>query len=107
MAKTSLNLDENIEAALAYVLSWISGLAIYLLEKENKFVRFHAMQSFITFLGLSIIGVILSFIPVMGEILSRLLGILGIILWIVCIIKAYQGERFKLPSVGDIAEKYV
>ena len=58
MAKTSLNLDENIEGLLCYLGIWITGLIFYLLEKDNKFVKFHAMQSIIVFLSLFVIIII-------------------------------------------------
>jgi len=110
MAKTSMNMEENMASLLCYILGWITGLIFYLIEKENKTVKFHAMQSILTFLPLTILAFILSamswFIPFMW-ILSWLLGILIFILWIVLIIKAYQGEKFKLPIVGDIAENQV
>jgi len=110
MAKTSMNLEENIASLLCYVLAWVTGIVFLLLEKENKTVRFHAMQSILTFLPLTILSSIFWrmswFIPFMG-ILYSLTGLLTFILWIVLIIKAYQGEKFKLPIVGDIAEKQI
>jgi len=108
MAKTSMNMEENMASLLCYILGWITGLIFYLMEKENKTVKFHAMQSILTFLPLTIFAFILSamswFIPFIW-ILSWLVGILIFILWIILMIKAYQGEKFKLPIVGDIAEK--
>ncbi|MCX7821946.1 MAG: DUF4870 domain-containing protein [Syntrophobacterales bacterium] len=111
--RTKLGLDENIEAMLTYVLGWITGIAFLVLEKESEFVRFHAAQSTITFLAFTIVSVILghlSAIPLIGLlflIANTLLGILAAIVWIVCIIKAFQGERFRLPIVGDLVEKQV
>ncbi|RME53954.1 DUF4870 domain-containing protein [Candidatus Woesearchaeota archaeon] len=105
-AKTSLGIDENIEAVLAYLLAFFTGIAFLLIEKENRFVRFHAMQSTITFAGLFVLSFVLGFIPLLGMLLSLLLTIFAIILWIICLIKAYQGERFKLPIAGDLAEKH-
>lgn len=102
--KTSLGLDENVEGALAYLLGFITGIAFLLLEKESNFVRFHAMQSTIVFLGLFIIDVILGFIPFIGWILGMLITLIGLIVWIMGMIKAYQGELYKFPIVGDIAE---
>ena len=106
MAKSSTGLEENIAALLSYVLGWITGLIFFLIEKDSKFVKFHAMQSIITFAGLMIVSWILSLLPVIGWIISWLLGILALVLWIILMIKAYQGERFKLPIVGDLAEKW-
>jgi len=106
MEKATFGLDENIASALTYVLGFITGIIFILVEKENKTVRFHAMQSNLTFGGLFVIQIVLSFIPFIG-ILSLLVGLLSLILWIVLIIKAFQGEKFKLPVVGDMAESYV
>lgn len=106
MAKSSTGLEENIAALLSYVLGWITGLIFFLIEKESKFVKFHAMQSIITFAALMIISWILAFIPVIGGIISLLLSVLALVLWIILMIKAYQGEKFKLPIVGDLAEKW-
>ena len=62
MAKTSMNLEENVAGALCYVIVWITGIIFFFLEKENKTVRFHAMQSILTFLPLSILGWIIGWI---------------------------------------------
>ena len=105
--KATFDLDENIASLLCYLLTWITGLIFYLVEKENKMVRFHALQSIITFLPLMIIYWIVGAIfwwSGIGYILSILIGLLIFILWIVLMIKAYQGERYKLPIVGDIAD---
>ena len=100
-AKSGLGLPSNTAAALAYVLGWVTGIVFLLLEKDNKFVRFHAMQSIITFGALTL----LSFVPVIGWMLSPVLMIIGFVLWLLLIFKAYQGEKFKLPVIGDFAEK--
>ena len=108
MAKTSMNLEENIASMLCYIAAWLTGLIFILMEKENKTVKFHAWQSFLTFMGVFIVYFILYalswFIPLLW-ILSALFGLLVFVLWLVLVIKAYQGEKFKLPIVGDIAEK--
>ncbi len=111
MAKTSLGLEENIAGALCYILGWITGLVFFLLEKENRFVRFHAMQSIATFLPLTlivwIIQVLFLWIPVISWAIMSLIWIITLILWVVLMIKAYQGVLFKLPIVGDFAEKQI
>jgi len=106
-AKTTLGMEENLEALIAYLGVWITGLIILLLEKKSEYVRFHAMQSLITFLGITILSWILAFVPFVGGLLYELLWLLGIILWIVGMIKAYQGERYKFPFVGDLAEQWL
>lgn len=93
-------LPKNTAAALSYVLGWLTGIVFLLIEKD-PFVRFHAMQSIITFGGLTI----LSLLPVIGWILSPLVMILGFVLWLLLIYKAYQGEEYKLPWVGEFAKK--
>jgi uncharacterized membrane protein len=106
MAKTSTGLDENVAGLLCYVLGWISGLVFFLIEKENKFVRFHALQSIIVFGVLFLAAFIISWIPFIGGLISGLISVLALVLWIILMIKAYQGEKFKLPWAGDLAEKY-
>ncbi len=104
MEKTSMGLEENIAGLLCYVLGWLTGIVFLVLEKENKFVRFHAMQSIATFLPLMIIAWIIGWIPFIGIVISSLIGILSLILWLILMFKAYQGEMYKLPIVGDFAE---
>ena len=106
MDKTSMGLEANVAGLLCYVLGWISGLVFILMEKENKFVRFHAMQSIIVFGAITIVSIIVSFIPFIGTIISWLLSVLALVLWIVLMIKAYQGNMYKLPWAGDLAEKH-
>lgn len=105
--KTSMGLEPNLAGLLCYVLGWVTGLIFFILEKENQFVRFHAMQSIVTFGALTVVSIILSFIPFIGWILGWLLSVLGFILWIILMIKAYQGQRYKLPWAGNFAEKQV
>jgi uncharacterized membrane protein len=104
--KTSMGLEQNVAGLLCYVVGWITGLIFFLVEKDNKFVRFHAMQSIIVFGGLSVIGIILGMIPILGWIAGALLWLLAVILWILLMVKAYQNTWYKLPWVGDLAEKY-
>lgn len=102
--KTETGINENLEGLLCYLLGWLTGIIFYIIEAKNKFVRFHAIQSILVFLPLSVILFIVGFIPFIGWILSIIIGIIIFILWIVLMFKAYKGEKFKLPVVGDIAE---
>ncbi len=97
--------NENLMGAVAYLLGFITGIVLLLIEKQSKFVRFHAMQSTILFGGLFIINVGLGFIPLLGWLAGLFLSLLGFILWIVCLWKAFQGEMYKVPYVGNLAEK--
>ena len=123
--KSSTGLDENVAALLSYVLNWVSGLVFFLIEKNSRLVRFHAMQSILLF-GVFFIGEfaiwIVSFI--LGLIVSQISGLLGtlvwgvlslvgfvlfiaaVIGWVICMIKAYQSQFFKLPFIGNFAEKF-
>lgn len=105
MEKTSTGLQENVAGLLCYVAGWISGIVFLLLEKENKTVRFHAIQSIAVFGAITVVSIVLSWIPVIGIIISSLLSILALILWIILMMKAYQNNKFKLPWAGDFAEK--
>ncbi len=107
MEKTFTGLQENVAGLLCYVLGWISGLVFILIEKENKFVRFHAIQSIYVFGALTIVGVVLGLIPFIGFVIGWLISVLGFILWIVLMLKAYQGTMYKLPWAGNLAEKRV
>jgi len=110
LGKTSTGIEANVAGLLSYVLGFITGIIFFVIEKENKFVRFHAMQSIITFGSLFVLGLMLGVVfrfTYVGYTISSLLWIVDIILWILLMVKAYQGEYFKLPVVGDIAEKQV
>ena len=102
---TVLGVTENLEGLLCYALGWVTGLVFLLLEQKNAFVRFHALQSLVTFLGLFIITLVIGFVPVLGVLVNLLLWLLSIALWIVLMVKAYKGERYKLPVVGDFVEQ--
>ncbi len=105
--KSTTGLDANLAALVCYVLGFVTGIVMLVIEKDSKFVRFHAMQSVMTFLGLFAINIVLGFIPILGWIVSLLLLPVTLILWLVLMYKAYQGEKFKLPIVGDMAEQQV
>jgi uncharacterized membrane protein len=108
--KTSLGMDENVEAALSYFLGFLTGIFFFVSEKENKFVRFHAMQSIAVFIALFVINMVLGIIltiTIVGLMVLPLIYLLEFILWIVLMYKAYKGEKFKLPVAGDFAEKQV
>lgn len=99
--KSVFGLDQNAAAALSYAFVWASALVVLMLEKKNDYVRFHAMQSLLLFAGLNIA----MFVPIVGWLLSPFLMILGFVLWLTSIYKAYNGEMFELPIVGKIAKE--
>lgn len=124
-AKSSTGLDENIAALLSYIFGWISGLVFFLIEKDSRLVRFHAMQSLIFNIVIAVVGIALWIVLfVFFLIVSQISGALATILslvsvlvwlvfgvailggWILCLIKAFQGQYFKLPVIGNFAEKF-
>ncbi len=98
--KSSTGLDENVAGFLCYLFGFITGIVFLVVEKESLFVKFHAKQSTITFLGLFVISLLVGWIPVIGT----LILIFSLILWLVLMIKALQGKRYALPIVGKMAE---
>jgi uncharacterized membrane protein len=103
--KTNSGIQPNLAGLLCSALWWVTGIIFLLIEKENKFIRFHAIQSIFTFGAISIIQIILGFIPVVGLIKSVIVWVAAFVLWILLMYQAYQGKMFKLPIVGDNAEK--
>src|SRR6516225_1148916 len=116
---TSMGMDANVAAGLSYLFSIIGGLIFYFGEKQNRFVRFHAMQSilfnafwivlFIVFFTVQSIlyaTIILSPLALVLTCLTFLLPIAIFVLWIILMVYAFQGKYFKLPVIGDYAERY-
>ena len=97
--------NENLMAAASYLLGFITGVIFLLVEKDSKFVRFHAMQSTIAFGGMFVANIVLGFIPILGWLIGLILSFAAFIFWIVCMWKAFQGEMYKIPYIGNLAEK--
>jgi uncharacterized membrane protein len=124
-------MDPKIAAAISYI--WIVGVIFFILEKENKFVRFHALQSILFGVANSVIMFLLAIIAVvlsiafgiggamvggpMESLISLLVGLIWLLFWLIMLVmfaglifaavKAYQGQKFKLPIIGNIAENMV
>lgn len=124
-------LDPKVAAALSYI--WIVGLIFYFIEKENRFVRFHALQSVLFGIANSVILVVLMVVAfiltivmgiggaMVGGGLGLIVSLLGWLVWLLfflvilalflglifAAVKAYQGQKFKLPIIGNMAEKIV
>ena len=104
-SETSIGLARNIAGLLCYVGGWISGIVFLVIEKRSKFVKFHAWQSIMTFGVLNVIYLILFSIPIIGWVIGWIISVLGLVLWIILMIQAGTGKMWKLPWVGDWAEK--
>jgi len=114
---TSTGLAPNVAAALSYVLGLITGILFLVMEKENRFVRFHAAQSIavhvaliVAWILLTVVSAILGVVPVLGPILGMLawvaLSIGSLVLWVMLMVRAYQGREWELPVVGKYARQY-
>lgn len=90
---------------LSYLGGWITGLIFLLFKKEDRFVRFHAMQSFLFFGAMAIATAVFSHIAFLSSI-GNGLGFVTFICWIVLIVAAIRGRYYKLPIIGDLAEKW-
>ncbi|OGD88221.1 hypothetical protein A3I53_04075 [Candidatus Curtissbacteria bacterium RIFCSPLOWO2_02_FULL_40_13b] len=106
--------DRNIVAALSYVLGFITGIVILLVEKDDKFIRFHAMQSTIATGSLFLLNIAVGLILKPLGILDVLAGMLNILFWflillviIISFVRTYQGKLFKWPIVGAFSEKQI
>jgi uncharacterized membrane protein len=103
--KSGTGLPKNTAAALSYVLGPVTGVVFYVLEKD-PFVRFHAMQSIVVFVVLFalqwIVGITIVLLPVVP-----LISILGFVLWLLLIYKAWMGEEWEVPMLGAYARKFV
>src|SRR5258708_34389145 len=121
--KSALGLDGNITALIGYLIG-IVALVLIFIEKDNKFVRFHAFQSvflavayIVCLILMVILGIVVAIIGQMSGVLGTILGLVMMLLWLAVIvgflgaliysaIKAYGGNRFKLPIIGNMAEKF-
>jgi uncharacterized membrane protein len=103
--KSSTGMDENVAALLTYVFGLVTGILFLVVEKESKFVRFHAFQSILISATLIILNIVLGFIPIIGWLISLVLSPVAFILWLILLYQAFQGKWFKLPVIGEYAEE--
>jgi uncharacterized membrane protein len=109
---------ENVAGLLCYALGWVTGIVFFLIDKR-PFVRFHAAQSIVVFGGLHVINIVLGIVFGAGFMLTggwtgfglgfalySLIGLVAFVLWIVLMVRAYQGERYQVPVAAGIAESF-
>ena len=98
------NSNSRLVATLAYLGGAISGVVVLVIEKNDPFVRFHAMQSTVLFLGVLVVNLVVISLPVVGLVVSVPFVVAVVAIWVLMMVKAFRGERYKLPYVGDFAE---
>ena len=114
---SSTGLQANVAGALSYVLGPITGIAFLVMEKQSRFVRFHAMQSTLTWIALILVNIVLNVfnavlarIPFIGWLfalgLAMVFGLACFVLWVALMFQAYQGKEWALPVVGEHARKF-
>lgn len=113
---STTGLDPNVASALAYLAGPLSGVLVLLAERSHRDVRFHAWQSIVGLGGLWAIGLVLYvlafaalFVSATGFRvllwLAALVWVGWIVVWVMCLVKAFTGQHWKLPFAGDYAER--
>ena len=129
--KSALGLEGNVAALLGYII-WIIALVNVIMEKENKFVRFHAIQALVYYASFFVVVIVLAILQVIvmvifgvaaaaagdaGGIIGLLVSLLSLVIWVVvpllllvgailAAVKAYQGQMYRLPIIGNMAAKW-
>ena len=113
---SSTGLPPASAAALSYLAWWLSGLLFFLVERENRFVKFHAAQALVGLGGIWAVGLALWILAFIALFISALVfkillyvaygvWLIGMIAWAVCLIRAWQGDEYELPWAGKIARR--
>jgi uncharacterized membrane protein len=120
-AAAGTGLAENVASGLCYVVGWLTGIIFLVIDKRPN-VRFHAAQSIVVFGGLHILRVCLGLVFGIGmfggswtgmgtwgmiALVFSALGILTFVMWILLMIKGFQGEKFRVPFAADFADQLV
>ncbi len=123
---SSTGLQPNIAALLSYVWIPVTSIAFYLIEKNSNFVRFHAMQSLLFGISATVLCIVLMIVlmittgilSAVSTTIGSIFGIISMLVWLgiglallggwlFSMFKAYQNQTFKLPVIGNLAEKFV
>ena len=114
--ESSTGLDPHVAATLAYLAGPFSGVLILLAERTNSYVRFHAWQSVLGLGGLGLIVALLLGLAFASVIVSAtafrtllitswIVWVFWILVWAVCVVRAFTRRRWKLPIAGTYAER--
>ncbi|EMA44481.1 SHOCT domain-containing protein [Halococcus saccharolyticus] len=102
-------LESNVAAALSYALGFVSGIAVYVLEDDDSYVRFHAAQSIVVFGALAmasvVVGAVFAAVSSIAGLLSGLISLATLGLWVFLMVTAYQGETRRIPVAADVADE--
>ena len=97
----------NVLAVVAYLFGAFSGLLLLLIERRDRYARFHAWQSLLGSVGVAIVGLIVGSVPGAGRPMLWLLSFVAFVVWCVLLFKAMTGQRYKLPYVGEFADRQI
>ncbi|MCM3610512.1 hypothetical protein M4S82_04560 [Planococcus sp. MERTA32b] len=106
-AETSLGLSENIAGSLTYLFGFISGFIMLLVERENHFVRYHALQSIYISIVFVTVYLLVGMVPIIGWLSSMFLAPAGLVLWIILMLNAYKGKYSKMIYISDFTNKHL
>ena len=99
--RSSTGLEPRLAAVLSYLFGFVTGIVFLVIERDSTYVRFHAMQSTVTFISLFVVGMIAQVVPFV----SVLVNVASLGVWALLMVKAWQGERYMLPMIGEMAEE--
>jgi len=104
--RSSTGIDPRIVGLLCYLGIFVTGLLFLAVEKQSRFVKFHALQSILVTIAFVLINIIVNFIPFFGWIFNIILAPISFVIWVALMLLALQGRWFKLPYIGELAERY-
>jgi uncharacterized membrane protein len=105
-SKSSTGLQTNVAGLLCYLGAWVTGIIFLIIEKEDKTVRFHAIQSIVVFGFINILMIVFLRIPFVNLFMMPILWIIWVIAWIALMLMTYQGKKTRVPVAANIADSY-
>jgi uncharacterized membrane protein len=118
MKKSTFGLNQNMASLCCYAGFWVTGLIFLIQERKDKTVRFHALQSFIWFAFMMVVGIaaqiassIIGIVPLIGgpigSIITSVIGFITLVTWIYLMLKTHQGAKVKIPLIGNVVEAQI
>ncbi len=105
MSQSTTGLPENVANFVAYLLGWITGLVMLLVEKDDATVRYHAAQSVTVFGSLTILNILLPFLPALGPMIMGILAPVTLVLWVVLLVMSLLGNAPRLAVISNFADQ--